>query len=416
MAANRRLGSLRALLRLLWQQPLWAIPFGLFFGVIFGTGWDGIRSAYLMSLVFAYSIGLLLWAMERFILPRTPAARWEPGQGLLVYHVALYMGTSIAGSFIAALILRLTVAPGFLGSTRSIAAFGMFTLLFTILISGLAYAIVFYKKSLDRARADQELNLARRIQRSFLISQFPSMPRLEVHAVNVSSKQVSGDFYDVVPASDDAFLIAIADVAGKGVPAALLTSMLQASLRTQAPSVRSAAAILTAINQLVHRSASEHQFATFFLARVDEPRMLLTYSNAGHNFPIVYRRDGSRLELDRGGTVVGILESAAYEEDVVHLKPGDRVLLYTDGINEAENAMGEQFGEERIHRTIASLPADAPAREVVERLLADVRDFLAGVEPGDDMTLLVLRVLDDPAAGAAPPSPGPDGAPAARGA
>jgi sigma-B regulation protein RsbU (phosphoserine phosphatase) len=394
MAQEAARGSWRALMKVLWQQPLWAIPFGVFFGITFGAGWRSIGPAYLIALVFAYSVALSLWTMERFILPRTPAMHWEPGSGRIVYHAGLYAGTSIVGSFLAAVIVHSTLLPGFLGSARALAVFGMFTLLFTVLFSGLAYALAFYHKAIDRAKAEQELNLARRIQRSFLLSQFPNRPRIDVHAVNVSSKQVSGDFYDVIPAGDDSFLIAIADVAGKGVPAALLTSMLQASLRTQAPTVRSTAAILGAVNQLVYRSASVHQFATFFLARLDEPPMRLTYTNAGHNHPVVYRRDGARLELDRGGTVVGILESAAYEEGVLELAAGDRVVLYTDGISEAENAAGEQFGEERIHAAVAAAPAGAPAHEIVERLLAAVREFLAGVEPGDDMTLLVLRVLD----------------------
>jgi sigma-B regulation protein RsbU (phosphoserine phosphatase) len=148
------------------------------------------------------------------------------------------------------------------------------------------------------------------------------------------------------------------------------------------------------MNQLAYRSTTVHQFATFFLARIDERRMEMTYSNAGHNFPIVYRRDGTRVELDRGGTVVGIMDTATFEEGVLRLIPGDRILLYTDGINEAENAGGEQFGEERIHRAVESSPANASASELVERLLADVRQFLAGREAGDDMTVLVLRVLD----------------------
>src|SRR5262249_18368757 len=137
------------------------------------------------------------------------------------------------------------------GTWREFAVFGMFTVLFSILFSAIAYAYFYYQKSLERARAEQELSLARRIQRSFLLSQFPPMPRLELHAVNTSSKEVGGDFYDYVPAGDGTFLLAVADVSGKGVPAALLTSMLQASLRTQAGTVSSVASILGNVNHLV---------------------------------------------------------------------------------------------------------------------------------------------------------------------
>src|SRR5204862_4570816 len=119
------------------------------------------------------------------------------------------------------------------------------------------------------ARFEEELNLARQIQRSSLLSVFPPLPGFEVHAVYRPSKHVGGDFYDVVETGDGAFLVAIADVSGKGVPAALLSSMLQAALRTQADSETSVAQILRNINRLLYRTTSLHQFATFFLARID---------------------------------------------------------------------------------------------------------------------------------------------------
>jgi sigma-B regulation protein RsbU (phosphoserine phosphatase) len=216
-----------------------------------------------------------------------------------------------------------------------------------------------------------------------------------VHAVNVSSKEVSGDFYDVVQGQGGSYLLAIADVAGKGVPAALLSSMLQASLRTQANSQESVAAILRNINTLVYRSTNVNQFATFFLARIDEATMRLTFSNAGHNFPVVFRRGGEQRMLERGGTVVGILEDAQFEEETLDLLPGDLAVLYTDGISEAANAEGELFGEERLYRLIVDLPRELNAREVTERILDGVREYLAGIEPGDDMTVMVLRVIED---------------------
>ena len=313
---------LQRLLRLLVRQWLWAIPFALFFGTIYGpVSWKTYFLTFLMSLVFTYAIGLTMWSMETFVLPNVKAREWEPGRkgGLIVQHVMLYAGSAVLGSFLAGIAIQFWIVPGFMGGARGFLVFAMYTLLFVGLFSAVAYALAFYRNAIDRARSDQELFLARRIQRSFLLSQFPTMPRLEVHAVNVSSKQVSGDFYDVVPNEDHGFLIAVADVSGKGVPAALLTSMLQASLRTQASSVPSVAAILTNINQLVYqlvyRSAEVQQFATFFLARIDERRMELSFSNAGHNYPVVYRAGGERLELKTGGTVLGVLESATFDQE-----------------------------------------------------------------------------------------------------
>jgi sigma-B regulation protein RsbU (phosphoserine phosphatase) len=254
------------------------------------------------------------------------------------------------------------------------------------------------------ARFEEELNLARQIQRTSLLSEFPPVPRCELHAVYIPSKAVGGDFYDVVPTGDGGYLLAIADVSGKGMPAALLSAMLQASLRTQAGSVESLSEILRNINSLLYRSTATHQFATFFLARVDGASAAMRFSNAGHNWPVVLRPGGERVFLQRGGTLLGILEQTEYEEDSVALAPGDRVVLYTDGISEATNSALEQFGEQRLCEVVQAIPPDCSAREVGDRILAALHVFLADEEPQDDMTLLVLRVLE-PAPDARVPRP-----------
>jgi phosphoserine phosphatase RsbU/P len=249
------------------------------------------------------------------------------------------------------------------------------------------------RERVSLARVEQELALAQRIQRTSLLSEFPCLPRCEVHAFYVPSKEVGGDFYDVVATGDGAHLVAIADVSGKGVPAALLSAMLQASLRTQAESVSAVGDILRNINSLLFRSTEPGQFATFFLARVDGERLELTFSNAGHNWPVVFRRRGGRDFLVRGGTPLGILERGAFETDHVTLEPGDVVLCYTDGITEARDAGGEEFGEERLMALAESLPRDLDARAFGERVLAGHREFLAGTDSQDDVTLVVLRAL-----------------------
>jgi len=378
--------------------PLWGVPFAVFFGTIFGGSRGDYLGSYVASLVFASSINLCIWTVSWFVRPRLLPDELRPGKALVWQYSVLYGGAAMFGSLLAAVILHFTVMPGFLGSPRQVAIVMMFALLFVSLFSAIMYAVSFYRDSIERAKSDQELDLARRIQRSFLLSQFPALPRLEVHAVNISSKQVSGDFYDVVVAGEDSYLLAIADVAGKGVPAALLSSMLQASLRTQSNATSTVGEVLRVINTLVYRSTTVQQFATFFLARIEERTMRMTYSNAGHNFPVVFRRGGERIMLERGGTVVGILEAATFEEASIELIPGDRVVFYTDGISEAANAAGELFGEERLYECIERLPEHLSAREVTDRILAAVRDYLAGIEAGDDMTVMVLRVIE-PATG-----------------
>ena len=243
------------------------------------------------------------------------------------------------------------------------------------------------------ARIEEEMNLAHQIQQTFLKSDFPSLPNCEVHAVNLPSRQVGGDYYDVVPTPDGSFLVAIADVAGKGVPAALLSSMLQAALRTQARSVESPAAILRNINALVYRSTAVHQFATFFLARVAGDGRRMTYCNAGHNWPALLRR-GERQWLQTGGTILGIMEDVVLEEDALDLASGDLLVFYTDGISEATNAEGELYGEERLMDYVADLPPALNPEAIAASILREVERHLGRLEAQDDRTLVVLRVRE----------------------
>ncbi len=255
------------------------------------------------------------------------------------------------------------------------------------------------------ARIEEELSLAHQIQQTFLQSDFPALPRCEVHAVNLPSRQVGGDYYDVVTAPDGSFLVAIADVAGKGVPAALLSSMLQAALRTQARSVESPAAILRNINALVYRSTAVHQFATFFLARVAADGRRMTYCNAGHNWPALLRR-GQRTWLQAGGTILGIMEDVVLEEDSFDLASGDLLVFYTDGISEATNVEGELYGEERLMDFVSDLPPALNPEAIAMSILREIERHLGRLEAQDDRTLVVLRVHE---ASREPLAPGPVG-------
>ena len=376
---------------MLWRQALIALPMAGFFAVIYGSRADAFVRALQMSLVFSYVIGFLLWLLGYFVLPRLPEKPGESSTSAVLRISLMYTVTSILGAGLSAWILHVTIMPGFLGSGRGVATVAMYTLLFAVLFTGVILAFIFYRDAIQRAKAEQELDLARRIQRAFLISQFPSSPRIDVHAVNVSSRQVSGDFYDVVP-TGDSLLLAIADVSGKGVAAALMSSMLQASLRTQAGTVDSVAGMLLSMNRLLCGGAPTGKFATFFLARVDESTLELRYSNAGHNYPLLRRADGSVRELDQGGLLLGIQEDIHLTESSLQLSPGDCIVLYTDGITEAANGRNELFGEAKLAAFLSALPVTLSASEIADRALAEVRAHLDGVEPGDDMTLVVVRV------------------------
>ena len=244
------------------------------------------------------------------------------------------------------------------------------------------------------ARLEEELTLARNIQTRFLPSEFPVMPRFEVFGRNTPSREVGGDFYDVVPAGDDAFFLVIADVSGKGMGAALLTSMLQASLRTQAETERRVSQILKNLNALLCRSTPAEQFVTVFLAHVDQQSGAMTYANGGHNYPFVLRRGHEPIYLEEGGMLLGMFDGAEFEEGTLRLLPGDRAVFFTDGINEALNAEDEEYGEERLVEILRGVPDHLSARDVTDHILADHRRFLNGVEAQDDVTVMVLRAVE----------------------
>lgn len=394
----RKSTPLVSLLHLLWRAPLFAIPFAIFFGVLFGARWETFVSGYQVSLVFSYTISLVNWAVAWWFERREArAAAPDAKSGLkdILVQGGVHMGASILGSFVAAAIIDATMFRGFLGGPQRILTLGMFSLLFSGLIMGASFAFYFYQEALRRVRSEEELMLARKIQRSFLLSSFPAATRVEVHALNLSSKQVSGDFYDVVPMPDGGVLLCVADVSGKGVPAALLGAMLQASLRTQAPLGASVATMIKNVNTLLCASSPDGQFATMFLARLDEATLTLRYVNAGHNAPILLKRDGTYTMLDVGGPIVGVMDPLHYDEGLVQLEPGDRVVLYTDGVSEAMDARREMFGDDRVQTLAASVDGALTASGQIDAVLAGWRGFLAGEEPQDDVTLMILRVLDD---------------------
>ncbi len=384
---------LQNLMRMLWTMPLMAIPFAVLFGTLSGSTLIHYAYAYVMAIIFGYCIGLANWAAGAFVVPRLDTASAVKQRHALLGNGVWYVGASFLGAAAASLIIHLTILPNFLGSGRSVALIVMFTFLFTALFMGFSYARTFYRQALQQARAEQELNMARRIQRSFLLSQFPQSPKIQVHAVNVSSREVSGDFYDVVASGEARMLLAIADVSGKGVPAALLSSMLQASLRSQAHAGMRVAEQLANINGLVCDRTAPEQFATFFLARIDEEAMTLEYANGGHNPPLLLRADGSVELLEKGGTVLGFLPDAAFEQGTAPLRPGDLIVMYTDGVTEAVGPDGGMFGEDRLEALLRGLDRSRSAREIVEDVLEGLRRHLGGREAGDDVTVLVVRVL-----------------------
>ncbi len=248
-----------------------------------------------------------------------------------------------------------------------------------------------FLSELERKKA--ELKIAHDIQMSFLPERLPEVPGFELAALSLPAKEVGGDFYDAIPLPGGRTAFVIADVSGKGVPAALFMALSRTVLRANSLIPRSARDAVTEANMLIAEDAKSGMFVTLFYAVADPGKKTLTYVNAGHNPPLLFRPGSGRPTGLKGtGIILGVMPEAEYGEETIHLVSGDLVLLYTDGVTEAINPDEEQFGEERLIET-ASASLDLPPAEIVERVRDAVMAF-SGDEPQfDDLTLMILRVV-----------------------
>lgn len=238
--------------------------------------------------------------------------------------------------------------------------------------------------------AEQELQQAQEIERGLLPGRMPQMRGCEIAAARQAAHAVGGDYFDIFPFSDSKAGIAIADVMGKGLPAALLMANLQAAVRATVSETIAPAELCSKVNQLVCRNLSDGRFATFFYGLLDTAAGRLSYANAGHVPPLLLRTSGERLRLHEGGTVLGIFPRAPYGQNDVRITPGDRLAFFTDGVTEASDAAGNEFGEERL----AGVAAENPGRHAgeVHRAMMDAVTQFTGGRAQDDATLVVVCV------------------------
>jgi len=248
-----------------------------------------------------------------------------------------------------------------------------------------------YQERLEKQRIEEELSLARDIQMKLLPDTSPAGDKFELAGYNLPSKEVGGDYYDFVDLEKERIGIAIGDIAGKGIPAAMLMSNLQAALRISAAISLDTCEVLNQVNVHITKTTPPERFATFFYGIFDPAKRRLAYTNAGHNFPILCRKNKSYSMLKTGGVIVGILEDAVYESDVVTMKPGDLMVFYTDGVTEALNRLEEEYGETRLIET-SMAAADLPAQSIIDSILESVINFTHGNLQADDLTLVVLKV------------------------
>jgi serine phosphatase RsbU (regulator of sigma subunit) len=248
-----------------------------------------------------------------------------------------------------------------------------------------------YAESAEKAKLDRDLRVAAEIQRALLAEPSYEGAFCDLAAVSVPCRTVGGDFYDHLELAGGAFAFALGDVAGKGPPAALQAAAVQTNFAALAPVSGDPASAMARINAALLRRAVEARFATMFYGAL-EPDGVLRYSNAGQEPPLVIRGDGTVVLLETGGPVLGLLPSATYASDAVPLQRGDLVVVCSDGVTEARNPAGDEFGRERLTAALDRCHGMRP-EAVVDTLMAAIRSFVAGAPQADDFTALVVRYL-----------------------
>jgi sigma-B regulation protein RsbU (phosphoserine phosphatase) len=243
----------------------------------------------------------------------------------------------------------------------------------------------------ERAMA-KEMHQAALIQERLLGSP-PAVEGLDIAAKTVASRAVGGDYYDFIKYPDGRVAIMVGDVAGKGMPAALLMSSLQARVHVVFEEPDHLAQKMTRLNKSTCASCPDNRFITFFTCIADPTSGEVVYTNAGHNPPLVVRAKGGFETLEGGGgMILGILPMAQYQEARITLDPGDALVLFSDGVTEEADPDDNQFGEERLASLVASL-RDRPAAEIVQEIHRAVRDFTQGAPAADDITVVIVRRL-----------------------
>lgn len=248
-----------------------------------------------------------------------------------------------------------------------------------------------FREALEKQKLEEELELAKDIQQNLLPKEIPQMRRFEIAATSISSKQVGGDYFDIIKKDDLRHYVAIGDVSGKGVPASLLMANLQAFLKSICTQNVEISAATGTINNLVTENTTDGKFITFFWGILDDEAGTLTYVNAGHNPPLLIR-NGEIRYLDKGGIIFGVMPTIMpYASETVELTDGDLVVLFTDGVTEAKSPEDEEFSDEKLEELVKAAAADS-AGAVLEKIKNEVHNFANGAFQSDDITIIVIKV------------------------
>jgi len=249
------------------------------------------------------------------------------------------------------------------------------------------------EEQIEKERLEEEMRLARQIQERLLPREIPTLPGLEIGTLAIPSREVGGDYFDVIRLDEHRLLAAIADVTGKGVPASLLMANLQACLHVLEPMDMTLEEAVSQINRVICENTEADKFITFFCGIYDCRDRTFSYVNAGHNPPFFFRTDDIVRELDKGGLLLGVMRGLPYEREIVQTSEGELIVMFTDGVTEASKADGEEFGEERLMEIVRQNRA-LPPRQIADVIFREIRDFTGS--PAllqDDVTVVVLKMV-----------------------
>jgi len=248
-----------------------------------------------------------------------------------------------------------------------------------------------FKETLEKQRLEKDLETARNIQNNLLPKSIPKFSNFEIAAFNKSARMVGGDYYDIIKLDNNNLLFAIADVSGKGVPAALLMANIQAFLKSICKMKLPLAEATNLLNDLVAENTTMGSFITFFWGIIDNEKKELTFVNAGHNPPLLIRK-GKIIKLKKGGMILGVMQTVVpYLSDTINLESGDALVLFTDGITEAMNTNWQEYSDEKLENlTIEKYTYES--FNLLEEIKNSVEQFTFGAEQSDDITCMVVKV------------------------
>ncbi len=359
-------------------------------GIAFTRETADLKPLFLESVLFAEVVGFTSLTSARLVFPfytRLPD----------FVRLALQVFTLFSGTVFGSVAILATQPLYSLARPKTVAVIVLINATFAVIVGIALHTYdrmrlqieASYRVLREKEAIEREIAIAREVQRELLPRAVPRVRGLALAGACLPAVGVGGDLYDFLPFSDDRIGLVIADVSGKGIPAALLMAGLQASLRSLALPDMPPSEVALRMNEMLLRSTSAARYATMFFALHDGRSRILTYSNAGHWPPLHLSANGV-ARLSAGGMPIGLLPEARYGEGRRELGVGDLLVLYTDGIIETPDLDGREFGEENLVRVLRG-NADRDLEGIVRAVLDEVRGWSGGAAPHDDVTLVLAR-------------------------